>query len=103
MQIFLVCTRFSSKIGFMTNKALKRAAAKFPTLQSFAKALSTPERRVTYQMIQQWMEGDVPARYCPAIERLSGNEVMRIDLNKDGHCIWPELHKKRPRSTDKPR
>jgi DNA-binding transcriptional regulator YdaS (Cro superfamily) len=90
----------------MTNEALKRAAAKFPTLQSFAEALSTPERPVTYQMIQQWEKGDVPPRYCPAVERLSGLEVMRVELNKAGAEIWPEMAAQqiapRNRRTDKP-
>jgi hypothetical protein len=77
----------------MENIALKRAASKFQTLKAFATALTTPERVVTYQMVQQWMGGSVPAEYCPDVERLAG--VSRVELRpKDGHRIWPEEAKR---------
>ena len=76
----------------MTNEALKLAVSKFPTLKAFAEALSEIDRPVTYQMVQQWMVGSVPAEYCPAIEDICNREVSRIALRpKDGRRIWPEL------------
>jgi DNA-binding transcriptional regulator YdaS (Cro superfamily) len=76
----------------MKNEALIRAVAKFDTLKAFADALSTPERPVTYQMVQQWMTGSVPAEYCPDVERIADYSVSRVDLRpKDGHRIWPEI------------
>lgn len=92
----------------MKNEALKRAVAKFPTLKAFAEALSTPDRVVTYQMVQQWMTGAVPAEYCPDVERIADHEVSRVELRPlDGHRIWPELVTKKSgkhnrRRTDKP-
>lgn len=93
----------------MKNEALKRAVGKFTTLKAFAEALSTPGRVVTYQMVQQWMTGAVPAEYCPDIERISQLDGIRIALRpNDGHRIWPEIAAKQApkkhgrRKDDKP-
>lgn len=65
----------------MKNEALKHAVGMFPTLKAFAKELSTPERPVTYQMVQQWMVGSVPAEYCPDIERITNGAATCEALN----------------------
>jgi DNA-binding transcriptional regulator YdaS (Cro superfamily) len=86
----------------MKNEALIRAVAKFDTLKAFADALSTPERPVTYQMVQQWMTGSVPAEYCPDVERIAGYAVSRVELRpKDGHRIWPEMVSKKLGKTNR--
>lgn len=107
MQNFLVRTSFSSKMVSMKNEALIRAVRKFSTLKAFAEELNTVERPVTYQMVQQWMTGSVPAEFCPDVERIANYEVSRVELRpKDGHRIWPEIAeqkamKRERRKTDK--
>lgn len=44
----------------------------------------------SYQAVQKWIEaGQVPARYCCALETVSG--VSRKLLNRDWADIWPEF------------
>jgi DNA-binding transcriptional regulator YdaS (Cro superfamily) len=38
---------------------------------------------VTYQAIQKWRAGRVPAERCAEIERATGGEVTRHDLRPD--------------------
>ncbi|WP_084199166.1 transcriptional regulator [Noviherbaspirillum autotrophicum] len=67
----------------MKNEALNLAIGRFKTLKAFADALSTMERPVSYQVVQQWLINRVPADYCPSIERITDREVTCEQLRPD--------------------
>lgn len=41
------------------------------------------ELGVTYQAVRKWERSRVPAERCAAIQRATGNQVMRHDLRPD--------------------
>jgi len=69
------------------NPQLRAAITKLGGLSATARALNAG----SYQTVQQWLlNGQVPAKYCPALEELTG--VSRRYLRpKDHFLYWPEL------------
>jgi len=73
----------------MTTNPIDEAARIVGSQVALAAALG-----VTKSAVNQWKAQGrkVPAKHCPAIERLTNNHVRCHDLRPD---IWPELSKKK--------
>jgi DNA-binding transcriptional regulator YdaS (Cro superfamily) len=83
----------------MKNEALTVAIRAFTTLKAFAEAVSTPERPVTYQVVQQWFLNRVPAEYCPTIERVMAGAVKCEQLRPDVDWAYIRSSEKHPPAT----
>lgn len=62
----------------LSNAALRRAIAEFPTLAEFSGAIGA-----RYQNVQAWFKNRVPAEYCPLIERAVHGRVLCEELRPD--------------------